>query len=625
MNILVLGNGFDLEHDLPTKYTNFLDFLEDFSNFNKWGKTKEDNAQSAYIKNLFESVENQEKLNALDIFTHDNLWIKYFNKVREGHMKRQENWIDFEKEISTIIQAYNDLIQYHENQKREDNKSEKFEKHCLDILGEIMESYELAEENRKNNILRLLEDLNKLAGALELYIWDYIGNLKLDYYNPSISDILVDKVLSFNYSDTFGILYDDHRNGVEYCFVHGKAENNISIFRAEECMDEKGKKACIRANAENNNMVLGIDEYLPEDRRNKEMDFIAFKKYYQRIYKKTGNEYKKWLQEVDEHKSNKNTVYIFGHSLDETDGDVLRELINHANMNTVIFYRNKEQLGQQIANLVKILKSDTVIEKVYGSNPSIIFRQQKEREHIEGSAFEIRADIWKLYMIFRCKNLEVEQLLIKIKNKAEKEDLKYFYSQELVISLFNVLQKNGLARFYKKQLLEVACKLMKCEGLREPKMFFRWQWEYNDCFGEHPCDLDTASFIDEINEYNKKNFAVGKIPLKSVDERLEEYREMVNARKEISKDAYIESVKDIFGMFVDSNVNTKELWDVLMNVSSGPAKKVARETLEELLRNEESQVNIIRYENMLQEFIKREYIESLYAQRQGTVDEYEEE
>lgn len=374
MNILVLGNGFDLEHDLPTKYTNFLDFLEDFSNFNKWGKTKEDNAQSAYIKNLFESVENQEKLNALDIFTHDNLWIKYFNKVREGHMKRQENWIDFEKEISTIIQAYNDLIQYHENQKREDNKSEKFEKHCLDILGEIMESYELAEENRKNNILRLLEDLNKLAGALELYIWDYIGNLKLDYYNPSISDILVDKVLSFNYSDTFGILYDDNRNGVEYCFVHGKAENNISIFRAEECMDEKGKKACIRANAENNNMVLGIDEYLPEDRRNKEMDFIAFKKYYQRIYKKTGNEYKKWLQEVDEHKSNKNTVYIFGHSLDETDGDVLRELINHANMNTVIFYRNKEQLGQQIANLVKILKSDTVIEKVYGSNPSIIFR-----------------------------------------------------------------------------------------------------------------------------------------------------------------------------------------------------------------------------------------------------------
>lgn len=33
-------------------------------------------------------------------------------------------------------------------------------------------------------------------------------------------------------------------------------------------------------------MVLGIDEYLSEDRRSDEVEFIAFKKYYQRIYKR---------------------------------------------------------------------------------------------------------------------------------------------------------------------------------------------------------------------------------------------------------------------------------------------------------------------------------------------------
>ncbi len=27
MNILLIGNGFDLAHDLPTKYTDFLDFV----------------------------------------------------------------------------------------------------------------------------------------------------------------------------------------------------------------------------------------------------------------------------------------------------------------------------------------------------------------------------------------------------------------------------------------------------------------------------------------------------------------------------------------------------------------------------------------------------------------------
>lgn len=30
MNILLLGNGFDLAHRLPTKYTEFLDVVESF-------------------------------------------------------------------------------------------------------------------------------------------------------------------------------------------------------------------------------------------------------------------------------------------------------------------------------------------------------------------------------------------------------------------------------------------------------------------------------------------------------------------------------------------------------------------------------------------------------------------
>ena len=31
MNILVIGNGFDLAHGLPTTYTNFLEFIEAFT------------------------------------------------------------------------------------------------------------------------------------------------------------------------------------------------------------------------------------------------------------------------------------------------------------------------------------------------------------------------------------------------------------------------------------------------------------------------------------------------------------------------------------------------------------------------------------------------------------------
>ena len=117
-------------------------------------------------------------------------------------------------------------------------------------------------------------------------------------------------------------------------------------------------------------MVLGIDEYLPEDRRAAEIDFIEFKKFYQRIYKGTGNEYKKWLL-ANEPKM----LYIFGHSLDVTDGDLLREFLERDDVKTVVFYLDNKQRRQLITNLVKILGEDAVIEKTYGNNPSIVFQK----------------------------------------------------------------------------------------------------------------------------------------------------------------------------------------------------------------------------------------------------------
>lgn len=147
-------------------------------------------------------------------------------------------------------------------------------------------------------------------------------------------------------------------------------------------------------------MVLGIDEYLPKKRKDKDVNFIAFKKYYQRIYKRTGCEYKKWINELinaadkdkmweNEHqlmyekyikegfngdahaeillleklKENrvKHNIYFFGHSLDVTDKDILQNLILNDNVKTTIFYYNKEIMGQQIANIVKVIGQDELI------------------------------------------------------------------------------------------------------------------------------------------------------------------------------------------------------------------------------------------------------------------------
>ena len=44
MNLLVVGNGFDLAHDLPTRYSDFLDFMtlyvsRNYQNWQYWGTT----------------------------------------------------------------------------------------------------------------------------------------------------------------------------------------------------------------------------------------------------------------------------------------------------------------------------------------------------------------------------------------------------------------------------------------------------------------------------------------------------------------------------------------------------------------------------------------------------------
>lgn len=476
-----------------------------------------------------------------------------------------------------------------------------------------MNPSELKAENVKAYIPKLLCDLNKLIGALEIYIWDYIGSKKLEYYNPDIEKIHPDKVFSFNYSDTYKKLYAYNKKEIDCSFVHGIAINNITFFSGKTDATEEEIEKCIQRNAETNNMVLGIDEYLPEARRSNEIEFIDFKKYYQRILKKAGNEYKKWLKQIDndvkEGKKEENILYIFGHSLDVTDGDVLREFINHDNLKTIIFYRDKAQLGQQIANLVKILKSDTVIEKVYGDNPTIIFQQQSKRERISGSAFEITSDTMQLENVYRLSHLEAESLFEKIKYKIEQEDLTYFYSQKAVITLFDVMQKNGLATMYITKLLEIARKLMRCDGLQEPEQFDEEYWAYLDYDNSFSCDILTRKFVNTINLYNKKNFVISEMEMQSYDEQLLEYEKLIKSREKIDKDRYMIVINSIFYMFIDEYKDIEKLWKILLRISRGPGEDVAKDVLKELIENSDDELEIIRYNHLLQEIQMNEYFD----------------
>lgn len=73
----------------------------------------------------------------------------------------------------------------------------------------------------------------------------------------------------------------------------------------------------------------------------------------------------------------KHNLYIFGHSLDVTDRDILRDLILNDNVSTTIFYHNKENMGKQITNLVKVVEVNELIGRTGGSTRTIKFKLQK--------------------------------------------------------------------------------------------------------------------------------------------------------------------------------------------------------------------------------------------------------
>lgn len=83
-----------------TKYTDFLDYIITFRGYYArvyQGQVKPrcDADKGDYFEKLFSDKKNHYKVEALQAMEKDNLWIDYFIKVREQHLKNKENWIDF--------------------------------------------------------------------------------------------------------------------------------------------------------------------------------------------------------------------------------------------------------------------------------------------------------------------------------------------------------------------------------------------------------------------------------------------------------------------------------------------------------------------------------------------------
>lgn len=346
MDILILGNGFDLAHGLKTKYSDFLEYcVKQFGRIFVYKPT--------------------------DKF-YNNLWIRHFISVQQ---KMGEKWIDLEEEIYKVVLHVSKLpimttldchkefdMHYNDNVFNFYN----IERYLIEPFGRILpeNGYARIEPNNELQFKMyfstprgfvdfLYEQLREFTKLFNDYLLKEVlepiqsePNLKLSLKSIGVNEGSKDvHVLNFNYTDTCERFYRSKFSG--YCdlnikpvYVHGE------VSSGEEC-----------------NLVLGTHGF---ERYNGiiSKDFNIFKKHNQRHKFGTIEAYQTLLELIKEH-NRQITFHIIGHSLDSTDQRILKHILlanQHSRIN--IYYHDEEAQERLMNNIDSIIGEEEVMAKV---------------------------------------------------------------------------------------------------------------------------------------------------------------------------------------------------------------------------------------------------------------------
>lgn len=377
MNVLLVGNGFDLYYKFPTKYSNFLhtvDFL--IRNYNDSIRTIGDVFSSESLQKndsfitecyrehqvIYDNTDLSENTICEIIrLTKKNRWFSYLHKS----FNKDVGWIDFEREIAVVLRCFKEVLPNITEKFSEQAFPSAFEKYIIksfpfftnqslgivfkdgrtsDIPGKFVVDPECLIEypvgsdlktvNAEKIICDLYDELLELSKALKLYLISFVEEpLSMMATEDATRSRLcqckalrhIQAIVTLNYTNTYEKLY--YSNSVFH--LHGSVNGNIVLG----------------VNADN------ADEYDESDKI--DTSFLRFKKYYQKALYETDAEYLCWIEKYAMERSYNIDLLIMGHSLDITDRDIIVELFNVADTVTVLFH-DLSAKKQYIQNLVRI-------------------------------------------------------------------------------------------------------------------------------------------------------------------------------------------------------------------------------------------------------------------------------
>lgn len=351
MNILILGNGFDLAHGLKTTYMDFLNYCIEKNSKRLIGMI---NYGTTFI---------------------DNIWLRHFITTCNNYGK---NWIDLEEEIFEVVLSLNktlkdmsggdievvfpltfsiqkDILNFNQiidYLKTCNNRIETDEKNYTNIETNDFSHLYFYIDNYQGFINFIYDQLRAFVELFEKYLDEVIMseiNSEPKYQlsllqdtKPNIMNILF--VLNFNYTDTLTRLYEQimdsrQKKSIRNFYVHGKINSN--------------------------NMILGTQFY---DNKNTDIspEFNVFRKHNQRHKYNTIEEYQDLLHIIKNSNDNtKREFHVIGHSLDKSDSVILKHIfLAHQDSIINIYYHNEETQEKLINNITEMIGEEEVMSKV---------------------------------------------------------------------------------------------------------------------------------------------------------------------------------------------------------------------------------------------------------------------
>lgn len=483
MKILVLGNGFDVDHGLPTSYKEFLHFClyitEGKGTLNEYYE-KLTPTQRRYVEKLDKNKKLKKQF--LKLLDNNNLFRYFFIQLdRQG-----KNWIDLERELKSIVRDLRtiedeyDASQLFRYEAKRDHKIYDL----LENLGiKTVDSGKIDEVSLDNIHETLCDALDSFSKALELYIVNFIDTTTIRGVSPDVIEFDATNIITFNYSRTYERVYGGIHWKEVVDHIHGVAQDDDTA---------------------ETNIVLGVTTSAEQQYKNR---YVEFEKYFQRITKRTGSKYKEWLKSVPNGVCNIEIMF-FGHSLDSSDSDIINALIEDPNTRITICYHSAKAQKDIVANLTEVIGKQKLIEYVSGKNPKIIFKKQRSHQHNNTAGAEIERDIRKLYKLYSLKSKDAYGLFEKIERKINSKKLSYFFTQRKAIDLFEALRFVGENKYSKELFLNFCEKLsVPLTQSGELEIFGYEEWCGETSWGDPiECNNETKSLIDLVNSSNKARF-----------------------------------------------------------------------------------------------------------------------